>query len=111
MGVLAPVSAHAGPFDQPPIGTSGIFRHMFLQRMHSDQTKMLIRKCFESPQRDGAKNICQCKAQRDTRSKYPNQHEWKTSQKLKITTTRIKHLSEKPREISIRPSAFYLEDK
>ena len=25
MGVLAPVSAHAGPFAQPPIGTSGIF--------------------------------------------------------------------------------------
>ena len=23
MGVLAPVSAHAGPFAQPPIGTSG----------------------------------------------------------------------------------------
>ena len=25
MGVLAPVSAHAGPSAQPPIGTSGIF--------------------------------------------------------------------------------------
>ena len=25
MGVLAPVSAHAGPSVQPPIGTSGIF--------------------------------------------------------------------------------------
>ena len=25
MGVLAPVSAHAGPSPQPPIGTSGIF--------------------------------------------------------------------------------------
>ena len=25
MGVLAPVSGHAGPSTQPPIGTSGIF--------------------------------------------------------------------------------------
>ena len=25
MGVLAPVSAHAGPYAQPPIGTSGNF--------------------------------------------------------------------------------------
>ncbi len=25
MGVLAPVSAHAGPSAQPPLGTSGIF--------------------------------------------------------------------------------------
>ena len=25
MGVLAPVSAHAGPSAQPPIGTSGMF--------------------------------------------------------------------------------------
>ena len=31
MGVFAPVSAQMGPSAQPPFGTSGIFRRMFLQ--------------------------------------------------------------------------------
>ena len=32
MGVLAPVSAHAGPSAQPPIGTSKIFlAHVFAE--------------------------------------------------------------------------------
>ena len=35
MGVLAPVSAHAGPSAQPPIGTAEIFWHACLQsRFH-----------------------------------------------------------------------------